>query len=574
MAGSAPYVIALDTETTGLNWYDGDYPFLATISDYDRDFLYRLDADREDLRRDILNADEIIFHNASFDIHMLVSSGVVTMEEILSKTIHDTDLLARCVLGADNGPFGLKHLATELIDAEAASSEDAVKEAMVSMGLIKKVSQKKSPPGSYHKVWESYKDILEKYALKDTRYTYDLYYVLRDKANKDALTVYELERRAMPAIVKMEHRGVCVDCHKVTELSSRWNSEATAQLESLEAMNGYEEINFDSNEQVADFLARQGVSLTQLTDTGQIRVDKWALEKYKDDHPAVATLLEYRTNTKFLSTYIDPLTDREEVHPNFWQIGARTGRMSCSNPNMQNIPVRSGPEVREIFVPREGHVFAVADYSSIELRLLDYYMADENFHRIIEDGDPFLWLGEQVYGTNDQSKWKVKRSPLKNGFYAFTYGAGGPKLATTIGGGMTPNEGRALAQRIKSALGPSYKALNNRIRKQIQDVGYLVTLGRRVQYVNPDKSYVGLNALIQGSAADIMKWGLANADEALAAIGGRPVLVVHDEIVAEVPSEKADEGLAALRAAMASATDKVNLKVKGVICVNNYGEAK
>jgi DNA polymerase I-like protein with 3'-5' exonuclease and polymerase domains len=579
-----PYTIALDTETTGLDWYDGDFAFVATISDYDRDYLYRLKphpevhtvdeatADFNKLRRDILNADRIIFHNAAFDIHVLVSEGVVSMEEILAKEIHDTDLLARCVLGAANGPFGLKHLATKLIDGDADAAETAMMEAMVSLGLIKKVGQREKPPGAYHTTWISYPDLVERYALQDTRYTYDLFHVLMEQASEDDLSIYELERQAQPIIIRMEHKGTKLDMENVGALQAKYQAIKDDAAEKLFALNGYEEINLNSNAQVAEFLIRRGVNLTQTTETGELRVDKWALEKFDDE--AVEVLQTHRNASKFLSTYIAPMKDRATVYTSFWQIGARTGRMSSSRPNLQNIPVRSGPEMREVFVPRAGYVFLDADYSSIELRILAYYMGDPVFKDIVESGDPFFWIGEQVYGTADQSQWKVGRSSLKNGTYALTYGAGGPKLAATIGGGMTDQEGRDLAKKIKSALGPGYYQLNRTIRDTIESTGHVKTIGRRTQHVDRDRAYVGLNALIQGTAADVMKQGLVNAAAALEKFDAYPLLVIHDEILAECPAEHAEEALDALTAAMSNATDRFDLKVEGKVCVNSFAEGK
>lgn len=582
--GDTPYTIALDTETTGLDWFDGDFPFVATISDYDRDYLYRMCqgatttpdeaiADIEKLRRDILNADRIIFHNAPFDIHVLASAGVVTLEEILAKEIHDTDLLARCVLGAANGPFGLKHLATVLVDGNAGEAEADMEAAMVTLGLIKKVGQKSKPPGAYHTAWLSYPDLVEKYALLDTRYTYDLFHVLMERASEADLQVYELERSVQPTIIRMEHKGTRLDELKVDALKARYERIAEETQEELFALNGYEELNLNSNAEVADFLIEQGVPLNKLTDTGQIRVDKWALEPF-EDHPAVDLVQRHNNATKFLSTYIAPMLDRDKVHTSFWQIGARTGRMSSSRPNLQNIPVRSGPEMREVFIPRDGYVFLDADYSSIELRILAYYMNDPQFWHIIEAGDPFMWIGEQVYGTADQEQWRVGRQALKNGTYALTYGAGGPKLASTIGGGMTAEEGRDLAKKIKGALGPAYYQLNKTIQGQVRRQGYIRTLGRRTQHVDPDKSYVGLNALIQGTAADVMKQGLANAAAALEPFDAYPLLVIHDEILAECPAEHGDTALEALKQAMVEATDKFVLKVDGKVCVNSFAEGK
>ena len=446
--------------------------------------------------------------------------------------------------------------------------------AMVSAGIIRKPDQKDVGDGAYKRCWEVYPDLVEHYALMDTQYTYDLYHVLRNKMTDDNRKIYELERAVMPVLIRMEHRGVAVDAEKVAELKYKYEQIHEQRRDELIAANNGEEINFDSNRQIADLLIAQGVPLWETTDTGEIRVDKWVLEKFEDEFPIVATLAEYRQACKFLSTYIGPMSGRDSIHPNFWQIGARTGRMSSSNPNAQNIPSRAGTEVREIFVPRDGYAFIVADYSSIELRLIAYYMNHEELWDIINNGDPFLWLGERIYGTSNQDEWPVTRSKLKNGYYALTYGAGGPKLAATIGGGMTPMQGKALAKDMKAALGQPYRVLNKRIRDQIEAQGFVKTLGRRTQYVNRDKSYVGLNALIQGSAADIMKWGLVNAAEALKEFDGHPVLVVHDEIVAEVPVQHADAALDALCQAMVSATDILPLKVDGKVAYNSYAEGK
>lgn len=575
-----PYVIAVDTETLGFKWFDSEHPFLGTISDYDRDFLYRLmpstagDLDNDDFRRDILNADTLVFHNASFDIHQLVSSGVATMDELLSKTIHDTDLLARCVYGADNGPFGLKHLATELLDSNAGESERQMKEAMKSMGLIKSVDQKKLPDRVYYDVWKAYPDLVERYALKDTRYTYDLFYYLMSKATPDALEVYNLEMEVMPTIIRMEHTGTALDTKKAKELYEIYVPRKADLEQKLYELNGYETLNLDSNVQVADFLQRRGVKLTAKTPGGDYSVAEWALSKFKDDDEAVDAILEYSTTAKFLSTYIGPMQGRETVHPSFWQIGARTGRMSCSNPNMQNIPVRAGSEVRELFVPRDGYCFVVSDYSQIEPRILAYYMNDDTLKHVLDNGDIYKLLGSRIYGTDNPDEWPVTRFALKSGYLAMTYGAGGPRIAETIGGGMTADEGRALARDLKKALGPNYSILNKRIRQQVEGHGFVTTLGRRVQYVARDKSYVGLNALIQGSAADIMKKGLALTDKALQPFGGYPLLVIHDEIVSEVPLGTENEALAAQDAAMIAATDKVKLKVEGKVCYHSYAEGK
>lgn len=569
------FTIAVDTETTGFDWYSGDYPFYGTITDYDRDYGYDLTSSRGGLEFDaaIVDAETLIFHNASFDIHMIASMGSLHLEVLLGKEIHDTDLLARIVLGNEAGRFGLKPLATSYLDPLAGQYEKAVKECMVSMGLIKKVDQKESPPGSYFKVWKAYPDILEKYALMDTHYTYHLFYLLMERATEHDLAVYELERAVLPEIIRMEHRGTQVVPERVSELLAKHRVLRSQTEERLNELNGYEPINPESGNEVVEFLKRRGIVLTETTDKGEIRTDKNVLERYSGDE-AVDLILDHRGNNKLITTYLEPMENRDIVHPNYRQIGAWTGRMSGYRPNMQNIPTRSGPEIRSMFVPRDDHALVVADYASIELRLLAYYMNDSDLWEIINTGDPFEWMGERIYGTREQKLWKVPRSNLKNGTYAIIYGAGGPKLAKTIGGGMSDAEGRALKRSITDSLGPRYYALQRRVRQAVESHGYVRTLAGRTQYVPTNKSYVGLNALIQGSAADIMKWGLVNSAHNLRKLNAHILLTTHDELVTEVPLTQLEQGCEALQAGLESATLSLPLKAEVTVCYNNYGEAK
>ncbi len=580
------YMVAVDTETTGFNWYAGDRPFLATVSDYDRDWMFYLPNEEDKalvndgcsaLRKVILEADGLIFHNASFDIHMLVSEGVVTLDEILAKEIHDTELLAR-VVNSREPNYRLKSLAKKYVDADAADGEEAIREQMLAMGIIRKMDQRDFKAGAYYDVWKAAPETLEQYALNDTRITYDLFFTLLEKANDDNLAVYEMERDLLPTIVRMEHRGIRIDADRVADLLGVHETLAEQEKDTLYEMNGGE-FDVNSKSHIIPFLEGANIVLTQKTESGEIRVDKGVLYKY-EDVPEVATLLAYRQSEKFLTTYLRPMAGKERVFPRFIQCGAWTGRMSCREPNFQNIPIRTGPEMRSMIVPNEGMSFVVADYSSIELRLLAYYMHDEGLWKIITEGDPFIWLGTQIYGTENQDDWPVKRSALKNGFYAMTYGAGGPKLASTIGGGMTADEGRVLRKSMEIALGENFSVLWSRLRAAVRNRGYVKTLGRRIQLVPKDKAYVALNALIQGSAADVMKQALIISGASLSNHNAYPILTVHDEIVAEVPTENAEACLLALQSAMSEAAralvpdGSLDLKAEGIICHGSYAEAK
>jgi DNA polymerase I-like protein with 3'-5' exonuclease and polymerase domains len=603
-------MLAVDTETTGLDWFDKHYPFLATASDYDRDVVFRVvehptlksdvTGDLDALTTSVMLADALIFHNAPFDIHMMVKYLDFTLEELLSKPIYDTSILARIVLGEGNwvgkhqGGFGLKELATHYIDADAGKYETAIRECMVSMGLIKKVNQQKLPDGCYYEVWLAYPEIMEEYALMDTRYTYDLYHVLMDMASDDHKACFEMECQVQPTLIRMEHKGLRVDPGRSKELYEEFKPLLDKQHSDLMALAG-DDFNPDGND-VIEFLSAHGVEIEERTPTGQVSTAAWVLERYAGN-PAVDALLDYRRTEKMMSTYIIPIQDREVVHTNFWQVGAGTGRMSSSKPNMQNIPSRRGQEFRSVFVARPGHKLIVADYRSVELRILCYYVNDERLMEMIAGGDFFSTLGTDMYGTEDQSKWPVPRDHIKNGVYASVYAAGGATIARTIGGGMTAEEGKELKAKIEAALGPKYTnawrkeggewlrqypdlgdGFVQRCRKTVKKRGWLRTLDRRILRLAPDDAYKGPNWIVQGSAAGIMKVGLHRAAVALEEFDAYPLLVVHDEIVAESPERYAEEALWDMRDAMASAADLdptglLQLDTSGVIC-ENYGQAK
>lgn len=581
-----PYRLAVDTETTGLAWYDGRRPFIATASDYDRDYLFDL-ADPEDcaaLQRAMDTADELIFHNAPFDLLML-DANAFRVDHLFDK-VHDTRLLAPIVLGDVDGGHHLKNLATLLLDPEARHGENEVLDRMVALSLIQKRDQKYKPDGAYYEVWQAYPDILEAYALLDTRYTYDLFHVLWDKADVRARTeVYPLERAVQPHLIRLMRRGVRVNRGQVAKMITQFESDKTAAWDRLQASVKDPEFNPGSSAQVAAHLQVMNTPLTVRAPKGEgWSTAKWVLEDLMAAGHAsefLEPLLDWRSADKVLGTYLYPMQAREIVHADFQQLGAWTSRMSCRKPNLQNIPVRRGTEVRSCFVPRTGHKLIVADFASIELRLLDMYMgANSPLGDIIEDGDPFLWLGEQIYGTSDVDKWPVARGPLKNGFYAMTYGAGGPRFAKTVGGGMTPAEGKATIKKIKQALGSSFYDLTDAIRTLIEGQGYIRTLTGRKQHVSRDKSYVGLNALIQGSAAELMKEAFVRVSDnpLLEEWAYNPLLIVHDELVGEVPTKFAKRALALVCEIMASVddmdtTERLILKAEGAVC-SHYGEGK
>ena len=390
----------------------------------------------------------------------------------------------------------------------------------------------------------------------------------------------------------------------MADLHREYEDRAQALREELAAELGEEALGGPGSEAaLLEALLGLGVPLHRTTPTsGELSTSVFALQEFEDDFPILQKLSEYRQVEKFLSTYLGPMRGREVVHTSFRQIGAWTGRMSSARPNMQNIPKRAGVEVRSVFVPREGHSFVVLDYESIEVRLLAWYLNDPGYRQLISDGlDPHAWMADQIWGggMESYSKDSAERKDAKNTLFAITYGAGGRRITDMLKldpgpyydeshpairaareqGRFWPQPGpqyreaRALIRKIKDAL-PGYKQLNARIRNKIESVGHVNTIIGRKNPVNRDKAYVGLNALIQGSAADIMKQGLVNVAHAVDQFGGVPLLVVHDEVVVEVPTEQAEACAQAMENALCSAYPlDPPLSVEGGIVHSNYAEA-
>lgn len=623
--------IAVDTETRGLDWFEEDErAFLTTWSDVSGDHLAHQDDPvamtrfKEALHR----ADTVVMHNAPFDVHQLrASSGIDLLA--MGKKLVDTGLLARVALPERRSKqddaedyesyrvgFDLDGLSRTFL-GEAHQKIDLAE-------LAKERGVKLKTKGGYYDMWQAAPAELEEYAMRDTRATYELLPALARKLTPKLRPTWELERDLMPHLIRAEARGVAVDQGKVAPLKERYTRQRDEAYAAAVAVLGTDAIADphdpeakDNHEALAEALLAHGVPLHRMTSSGdQLATNKFALQEFERDFPVIANLFAYRQASKFLATYIGPMDGREVVHPSFWQIGAWTGRMSCSRPNMQNIPVRGegSSELRAMFVPRPGHVFVVSDYDQIELRLLAHYLNDAGFKEKIERGDDvFAELAAYLAPTlqyldefgDDPANYRKgapgaeKRVAAKNTTYAISYGAGGGRISDMLGLPTGPPLGpnawtvkkgyqkegdpshaaaRKVIAEVKSWL-PGYDALTNRkygrIPNKIRREGFVSTINGRKQIVNKDKEYVGLNALIQGSAADIFKQGIINVAEATAHLGALPVLFVHDEIVSECPVEHAEECLRLQDAAMMAAWDLTPaLSVSGCIAVNNYSEGK
>lgn len=576
--------VAFDTETRGLNWFDEDErAFLATWADEAGEYKADLSDEAQvgQFHHDLVFAQRIVGHNLKFDIHQARETLGIDVLQIDAE-LHDTDLMSRVLhpegQNKSRSGHGLKENAKVYLRADAADDEEAIKAMGKSIGL-RTIRQK----GAYYDIWRAYPEVMEQYALMDARFTYDLLEKWAPQLG-DLKRIYDMEMKVLPVLVRAEARGVATDQAAVHELKTKYTAELAEVHEYLASELGEQALGGEgSDEALTEALLKHGIPLYQKTDTGKLATNKFALQEFEKDFELIAKLFEHRRLDRFLTTYIGAVDGRDVVHCNFGQCSAWTGRMSCRSPNMQNLPKRAGKEVRSVFVPREGHSFLVCDYEGIEVRLLAYYLGDRDFRDLVAnpEHDPHAWMCTNIWGgeIKDYIKGSDKaithRQPAKNILFAITYGAGRKRVANMLAdAGMpaTEDDAKAVISKIKASL-PGYYKLNKRIRSKIENVGYVNTIMGRKNPVNKDKSYVGLNALIQGSAADIMKQGLINADEAVRHLGGIPLLVVHDEVVIEIPSENADEGLRLTKQALISAYDlDPGLEVEGSVVTTSYAD--
>lgn len=591
-------MISFDTETQGLSWWDPDeQAFLATWADARGEYhRVLLDAkDRAAFAKMMTKQKFVIAHNMPFDAHQIRETCGIDLLTTGAE-LHDTNILARVVFpeGQTKGGYKLKDLGTAYLKADAKAEQDAIKAMAKTIGL-RALSQHRA----FYDIWRAYPDVMEAYARQDARLTYDLFELFNKQLQKDtnAQRVYALERKVQPILIAAEQKGLAIDQAAVQSLTNEWQPIRDQLHEYLVGALGADALEGDgSQDALRDGLLRAGVPLHEKTESGQLSTNKFALQEFAAEHEVIGKLMEYRTAERFLRTYLGPMTDVDVTHTSIEQIGAWTGRMSSRRPNLQNLPKRAGKEVRAMIVPRPGHALVVCDYESIEARLLAYYLGDPGYRALVVERDSHAWMASNIWGGTPERYLKggpnnKLRDLAKNILFAITYGAGRKRVASMLlDAGLLPPMvvvkgvkqaldkfawAGSIISKVKKSL-PNYYKLNKRIKNKIENVGYVNTYFGRKNPVKRDKAYVGLNALIQGTAADIMKQGVVNIHEANVDTGAQLLLVVHDEALLEVPLANAAECLELTTTAMIEAAPEglnPGMAVTGSIVTTNYADA-
>jgi DNA polymerase-1 len=306
---------------------------------------------------------------------------------------------------------------------------------------------------------------------------------------------------------------------------------------------GRAEINLDSQQQVTDALLNLGVPVPDTTRA-------WQLQPLAEKYPVVAKLLEYRGVAKSLSSFgenilefIEPKTGR--IHADFRQIGAPTGRFSCSNPNLQQIPHEQ--QYRRCFKAPEGRKLVIADYSQIELRILADFSGDQNFIKAFVSGEDFhSTTASQVFGVAPTDVTAEQRSFAKRLNFGVVYGIGASRFGLMTG--LSQND----AENTMRKYFGTYRGLDSYLRQSGTDV-ITKRVARtasnrmlRLRFDETDRQQVasarryGVNMPIQGTSADILKRALRLLHESLRGTTGKLVNIVHDEVIVECDAAEAE----------------------------------
>lgn len=493
-----------------------------------------------------------IFQNGKYDLNVLARCGIAV------GPIDDTMIISFAMdAGRSEQGIGGGHGMDELSERHLGHTPMAFKD-------VCGTGKKAIPFG------EVPLDKATEYAAEDADVTWRLHAHLKGRlAIEGGTTIYErVDRPLVPVVAQMERHGIKVDRTRLAKLSEEFASE-TARLEGEIHEIAGQEFTVGSPKQLGDILFdKLGYKGGRKGKSGQYSTDQSVLERLSGEGAEIADkVLEWRQLAKLKSTYTDALQqainpDTGRVHTSYSLVGAQTGRLSSTDPNLQNIPIRTaiGRQIREAFVPEDGNVLLAADYSQIELRLAAH-MADvpELKEAFAHGEDIHARTAKEMYGEVDRDT----RAKAKTINFAILYGISRWGLAGRLG--VEPDE----AQEVIDTYFKRFPGIQSYIHETLESVrerGYSETLfgrktwfpriGSKNQAERQGSERAAINAPIQGTSADIIKRAMVRMMPALEAenLGHvRMLLQVHDELVFELPEGDVDAANPVIERVMAEA---------------------
>lgn len=542
---SASELFCFDTETTGLDVFGGRLVGLSFAVEPHE--AWYIPCDRTNIES-VLNTLKPLFENAEiakvgqnikFDMMMLRSAGIV-----VKGRLYDT-MIIHYLLDPER-PHNMDYLARTYLNYEPIPIE-----ALIGKGAKQKTMDMVPV------------DVVAEYAAEDADVTMQLYRTLWPMLQEAGLVeLYtKIEEPLIPVLADIEMTGVKIDTQALAAFGKQLIGELTNLEDQIRQMTGDPSLNVNSAKQLGEALfGRMKIDpKPKKTKTKQYRTDEEYLQMLTDRHPVVGLVLEYRGLRKLLSTYVDALPQlvnprTGKIHTSFNQTVTATGRLSSTNPNLQNIPIRDdrGREIRKAFIPSSpDRVLLSADYSQVELRLMAHLSGDKAMIEAFAHGeDIHTATAALLFKEAKEQVTREQRRRAKTANFGIIYGISAFGLAQRL------NIPRSEAKQIIDGYFESYPDIRRymeRVIEQAREQGYVETLFGRKRML-PDihsanavvrslSERNAINAPIQGGAADIMKLAMIAVHKELIQqkLDAKIILQVHDELVLDVPEIEIDQ---------------------------------
>lgn len=539
---------AIDTETTNLDYRIAELVGFSVAFDANDAFYVPVAHDYEgapeQLNRDqvlaqikpILENEQVkkIGHHLKYDAHIFANHGIT-----IRGWYFDT-MLASYVLNAAATRHGMDDVARLYLSHLTTTFEQI------------------AGKGAKQKTFNQIElEVAAHYAAEDAHVTYRLYEVLSGKLKSSPELVNILHNIEMPVarvLTAMEEDGIKLDHQFLDQLSVEF-SKTIQTLENQATELAGEAFNVSSPKQVGEVLFEKlGIKGGKKTATGQFSTSESILEKI--EHPLAEVILEHRGLAKLRNTYTDRLIEQSHntthrVHTSYHQALTTTGRLSSTDPNLQNIPIRTpiGRQIRKAFIAPEGRVLLAADYSQIELRLMAHFSQDDALIHAFQQGqDVHRRTASEVLGIAIEDVTNDQRRQAKAVNFGLLYGMSEFGLTRQLG--FTREESRSYIARYFQRY-PGVLDYMERTRQIAREQGFVETiLGRRLytpdilasnKMIKQAAERAAINAPLQGSAADIIKLAMIAVDQMLPKEQAKLLLQVHDELVFEADAAIADE---------------------------------
>ena len=490
-----------------------------------------------------------IAHNYKFDYLILKRAGFTIKGDIF-------DTMVAAYLIDANQRLKMDSLAKKYLNYEPVPIESLI-------GKGKKQKSMADIP---------YKEILN-YACEDADITYRLYELFAEELKEDELLniADNLEFPLIEVLGDMEEKGVKIDVEMLESFSDDLNSDIEKIEKEIFEKTG-EEFNLNSPKQLGEVLFdKMEIPAGKKTKTGQYSTSEAVLSKLANEYEVPALVLDYRSLSKLKSTYVDALPklvhpETGRIHTDFNQTVAATGRLSSSNPNLQNIPIRTkrGREIRKAFVPADGYQLLAADYSQVELRVIASISGDENMIEAFKNGeDIHARTAKEIFNLDSIDEVTPnQRRKAKEVNFGIPYGVSAYGLASRLG--ISNSEGKDMIDQYFERF-PGIKTYIDETVEFAKENEYVSTLMGRRRYIPDIKSKnwnvrgfaerTAINMPIQGTAADIIKLAMIQIHKFLLDenLKSRMLLQVHDELIFEIHDDEIESVPATIKEMMESA---------------------